>query len=84
MLLDQVREKARVKHFSIRTERCYVYWTQRYLRFLKGAGAWRHPAEAGTAEVEQLGHNDLRNTMIYPHVMEKAASRVRSPLDALA
>src|SRR5207245_3214868 len=46
------REKARVKHFSIRTERCYVYWTGRYLRFLKGAGAWRHPAEAGTAEVE--------------------------------
>src|SRR5260370_39628950 len=48
MLLDQVREKARVKHFSIRTERCYIYWTQRYLRFLKGAGAWRHPAAAGT------------------------------------
>jgi integron integrase len=52
MLLDQVRHKARVKHFSIRTERCYVYWVQRYLRFLKGAGPWRHPAAAGTPEVE--------------------------------
>ncbi|HKA05844.1 MAG TPA: integron integrase [Gemmataceae bacterium] len=33
---------------------------------------------------ELLGHNDVRTTMIYTHVMEKAASRVRSPLDAVA
>jgi len=33
---------------------------------------------------ELLGHNDVRTTMIYTHVMEKAATRVRSPLDALA
>jgi integron integrase len=32
---------------------------------------------------ELLGHNDVRTTMIYTHVMEKAASRVRSPLDAV-
>jgi len=31
---------------------------------------------------ELLGHNDVRTTMIYTHVMEKAATRVRSPLDA--
>ena len=31
---------------------------------------------------ELLGHNDVSTTMIYTHVMEKAASRVRSPLDA--
>ena len=30
---------------------------------------------------ELLGHNDLNTTMIYTHVMEKAASRVKSPLD---
>lgn len=28
-----------------------------------------------------LGHNDVSTTMIYTHVMEKAANRVRSPLD---
>ncbi len=33
---------------------------------------------------ELLGHNDVRTTMIYTHVMEKAAARVRSPLDAVA
>jgi integron integrase len=33
---------------------------------------------------ELLGHNDVSTTMIYTHVMEKAATRVRSPLDAVA
>lgn len=32
---------------------------------------------------ELLGHNDVRTTMIYTHVMEKAATRVRSPLDTM-
>ena len=32
---------------------------------------------------ELLGHNDVRTTMIYTHVMEKAATRVRSPLDVV-
>jgi integron integrase len=31
---------------------------------------------------ELLGHKDVSTTMIYTHVMEKAATRVRSPLDA--
>jgi site-specific recombinase XerD len=32
---------------------------------------------------ELLGHNDVSTTMIYTHVMEKAASRVKSPLDGM-
>jgi integron integrase len=32
---------------------------------------------------ELLGHSDVRTTMIYTHVMEKAATRVSSPLDGL-
>jgi len=35
-------------------------------------------------EVFLLGHNDVRKTMICTRVMEKAAARVRSPLDAVA
>lgn len=31
---------------------------------------------------ELLGHKDVSTTMIYTHVMEKAATRIRSPLDA--
>jgi site-specific recombinase XerD len=32
-LLDQMREVLRVRHYSIRTERSYVDWVRRYVRF---------------------------------------------------
>ena len=31
--LDQVREVMRLKHYSIRTERCYCDWIKRYIHF---------------------------------------------------
>jgi site-specific recombinase XerD len=30
---------------------------------------------------ELLGHNDVRTTIVYTHVKEKAATHVASPLD---
>ena len=51
-LLEQVRQTARVKHFSYRTEKAYVYWAERYIRF----HGIRHPNLMGTAEIEQLPH----------------------------
>ena len=51
-LLDQLREVARVKHFSLRTEQTYADWVVRFLKFHRdAAGAWRHPRELGAAEV---------------------------------
>jgi hypothetical protein len=32
-LLEQVREVMRLKHYSIRTERCYSDWIRRFIRF---------------------------------------------------
>jgi hypothetical protein len=32
-ILDQVREVMRIKHYSLRTERCYCDWIKRYIRF---------------------------------------------------
>jgi integron integrase len=47
-LLDQVRGKIRLKHYSIRTEQAYVDWIKRFiLHFDK-----RHPREMGAEEVE--------------------------------
>ncbi len=46
-LLEQVRQVSRVKHFSIRTEKAYVYWAERYIRF----HGIRHPGEMGDAEI---------------------------------
>mgnify|MGYP001224359370 CR=1 FL=1 len=48
-LLDQVRERARYLHYSLRTERAYVYWVRAFVRF---HGCRQHPREMGAAEVE--------------------------------
>ena len=32
-LLDQLREVARLKHYSLRTERSYADWVRRYVQF---------------------------------------------------
>ena len=47
-LLDQVRERIRLLHYSRRTEEAYVYWVRAFVRF----HGIRHPAEMGGAEVE--------------------------------
>jgi len=47
-LLDQLRERIRYDHYSLRTEQSYVYWVRRFIRFHR----LRHPREMGAAEVE--------------------------------
>ena len=47
-LLDQVRERIRYLHYSIRTEEAYVHWIRAFVRFHD----LRHPVEMGAAEVE--------------------------------
>ncbi|MEQ1593435.1 MAG: integron integrase [Thiobacillaceae bacterium] len=47
-LLDQVRTRLRVKHYSIRTERTYVDWIKRFIVF----HGKRHPREMGALELE--------------------------------
>jgi len=48
-LLDQVRERIRYLHYSIRTEQAYVHWVRAFVRFHESK---RHPAEMGGIEVE--------------------------------
>ena len=47
-LLDQLRDRFRLKHYSLRTERAYAQWVKRYI-YCHGK---RHPAEWGKDEVE--------------------------------
>ena len=49
-LLDQVRQKIRIKHYSIRTEQAYVDWIRRYILYHQK----RHPQDMGKSEVEQF------------------------------
>ncbi|AOF80781.1 integron integrase family protein [Methyloversatilis sp. RAC08] len=47
-LLDQLRERIRYLHYSIRTEQTYVHWVKAFIRFHR----LRHPAEMGRGEIE--------------------------------
>ena len=47
-LLDQVRERARYLHYSLRTEKAYVYWVRWFVRFHN----LRHPRDMAAAEVQ--------------------------------
>jgi integron integrase len=49
-LLDQVRNKIRVKHYSIRTETQYLQWIKRFILF----HGKRHPKDMGATEVESF------------------------------
>jgi len=48
-LLDLVRNKIRIKHYSIRTEQAYVQWIKRYIYF----NDKKHPKYLGTNEIEK-------------------------------
>ncbi|CAG0906108.1 unnamed protein product [Darwinula stevensoni] len=47
-LLDQVRDKLRLKHYSIRTERQYLQWVKRFILFHNK----EHPLQMGAVQVE--------------------------------
>ena len=47
-LLEQLRGRIRVKHYSIRTEQAYVDWVRRFILF----HGKRHPRDLGAREVE--------------------------------
>src|SRR6266849_11180444 len=49
-LMDQVREVMRLRHYSIRTERCYCDWIRRYIKF-HGMRS-REELAAGEAKIE--------------------------------
>jgi hypothetical protein len=49
-LLDRTRDVLRLKHYSLRTERSYCDWIERFICFHQ----LRHPKEMGVAEITQF------------------------------
>lgn len=47
-LLDQIRARLRVLHYSYRTEQIYCHWAKRFIKH----SCLRHPREMGAPEVE--------------------------------
>ena len=50
-LLDQVRDKIRLKHYSLRTEEAYVDWIRRFILFQHK----RHPRDRGAGVFNPFG-----------------------------
>jgi integron integrase len=52
-LLDQVRERIRYMHYSLKTEKAYLYWARFFIRWsATQPGGMRHPRDMGGQEVE--------------------------------
>ena len=52
-LLDQVRERVRYMHYSLKTEKAYLYWARFFVRWsATQPGGMRHPQDMGAHDVE--------------------------------
>ncbi len=71
-LLDQIRNRIRLKHYSIRTEETYVEWVRRFVRFHQK----RHPKEMGAAEVEAF----LTHLAVHGKVSASTQNQAKSGL----
>ena len=71
-LLDQVRDRIRLKHYSIRTEYAYVEWTRRFILF----HGKRHPREMGPGEVESF----LTHLAVHGRVSASTQNQAKSAL----
>ena len=81
-LLNQVRERTRVMHYSIRTEQVYPDWARRFILF----HGKRHPKDMGAAEVAAvLTHLAVeRGVSASKHNQAKAALSQQGPHDGAA
>lgn len=72
MLLDVVRSRLRVKHYSIKTEQAYVYWVRRYIH----ENAKTHPRQLGGVAVEAF----LTRLAVRDHVSPSTQNQALSAL----
>lgn len=67
-LLDQVREKIRLKHLSLRTESAYIYWIKRYILHHNK----RHPLQMGEHEVTAFLSHLAQQESVSPSTQNQA------------
>lgn len=71
-LLDVVREKIRVKHYSISTERTYVHWIKHYILYHNK----RHPIDMKKAEIEAFLTHLAVDRKVSPTTQNQAFSAI--------
>jgi site-specific recombinase XerD len=72
-LLDLVRETARLKHLSPRTEEAYVQWIKRFVLFHNK----RHPLEMGEKEIRNYLAHLAREKYVSSSTQNQAFNPVR-------
>ena len=75
-LLDEVRSALRVGQYAWKTEKAYVGWIEKYLRFQRerNGGVWKHPREMGKVEVEEYLSYLATEQDVAPSTQEQAFS----------
>src|SRR5438874_8521972 len=71
-LLEQVRDVMRLKHYSLRTERSYCDWIERFIRF----HAMRHPREMSEGEVSAFLTHLARDGQVAASTQNQALSAI--------
>lgn len=71
-LLDQVRDKIRTKHYSIRTEQAYVDWVKRFILF----HGKKHPSELGRVAVSQYLTHLAKDKQVAASTQNQALSAI--------
>lgn len=71
-LLDQLRERIRYAHYSLRTEKTYVYWVRFFIRFHR----LRHPKEMGAPEVQAFLSFLANNRKVAPSTHRQALAAI--------
>ena len=55
-LLDQVRERVRYMHYSLKTEKAYLYWARFFVRWsATQPGGMRHPQDKQRGQRQTKG-----------------------------
>jgi site-specific recombinase XerD len=72
LLSDRIRDKIRLKHYSIKTETAYVDWMRRFVNFHNR----RHPRELGPEHVEAF----LSHLAVQRNVAASTQNQARSAL----
>jgi site-specific recombinase XerD len=86
-LMDQVRETLRFHHYAYSTEKSYIQWILRYIRF----NDRHHPKEMGKQEIERFLSHLATNRDVTASTQNQALNAIlflykhvlKSPMDVL-
>ena len=71
-LMEEVRRRLRVKHYSLRTEQAYTGWIRRFIL----ANGKRHPRDMGAVEVEAFLSHLASEDMVSAGTQNQALSAI--------